>query len=321
MAVGKRAFRSPESIEAERFTRACVQPYLSSRGFTVLADERRGPEQLVSAITPSGEKLRMRVRTCWKWAFVPSAERRVSACQLTAGNNGGWEATFGRIAAAQDKAGTSHILFVQGDEVGIQLAALVPSPLLYPIWQRQRDVCSAQISSGRMGRIKANFVENGDSPTIWLKDERAPGGKDVADVFWTWPGVQDLGKLTQVEAASEDDTFDDLTGVDYSMYGADGAPRVKTTRSEVKRDDRVRRKVLERASGCERESCGERRVYAGFLDVHHVLGVERSDRVWNCVALCPNCHREAHFSPERDKLNAELIEYARRFAPATLKPA
>lgn len=315
MAVGKRAFRSPESIEAERFTRACVQPFLSSRGFTVLSDERRGPEQLVSAIAPSGKRIRMRVRTCWKWAHVPSAERRVSACQLTAGNNGGWEATFDRIAKAQDKSGTSHILFVQGDEVGIQLAALVPSPLLYPIWQRQREVCSAQINSGRMGRIKANFVENGDSPTIWLKDERAPGGKDVADVFWTWPGVQDLGKFTEIEAASEDDTFDDLPGVDYSMYGADGAPRVKTARSEVKRDDRVRRKVLERAGGCERASCGERRAYAGFLDVHHILGVEKSDRVWNCVALCPNCHREAHFSPNRESINAQLLEYASRFAP------
>lgn len=320
MAVGKRAFRSPESIEAERFTRACVQPFLTSRGFTVLADERRGPEQLVSAITPSGEKLRMRVRTCWKWALVPSAERKVSACQLTAGNNGGWEATFDRIAKAQDKAGTSHILFVQGDEVGIQLAALVPSPLLYPIWQRQREVCSAQINSGRMGRIKANFVENGDSPTIWLKDERAPGGKDVADVFWAWPGVQDLGTLTD-GAAPEDDTFDDLPGVDYSMYGADGAPRIKTTRSQVKRDDRVRRKVLKRAGGCERALCIDRRTYPGFLDVHHILGIEKSDREWTCVALCPNCHREAHFSPERDKLNEELLEYALRFAPTPPKAA
>jgi len=73
--------------------------------------------------------------------------------------------------------------------------------------------------------------------------------------------------------------------------------------------------VLKRAEGrCERELCGVHRPYSGFLDVHHILGGSVSDRVWTCVALCPNCHREAHFALDRDAINAELRDYARRFA-------
>ena len=44
------------------------------------------------------------------------------------------------------------------------------------------------------------------------------------------------------------------------------------------------------------------------------LGIDVSDRVWTCVALCPNCHREAHFSPDRDAINAQLRDFAAQFA-------
>jgi 5-methylcytosine-specific restriction protein A len=96
--------------------------------------------------------------------------------------------------------------------------------------------------------------------------------------------------------------------------GADGSERFKTQKSFVKRNPLVRRKVIERAkNGCERNSCDDNRAYVGFLDVHHILGVETSDRVWTCVALCPNCHRESHFSPNRDKINRDLLAYASQF--------
>ncbi|WEK12100.1 MAG: HNH endonuclease [Candidatus Pseudomonas colombiensis] len=41
------------------------------------------------------------------------------------------------------------------------------------------------------------------------------------------------------------------------------------------------------------------------------MGVEVSDRVSNCVALCPNCHRDAHFSSDRERLNDSLLVVAR----------
>jgi 5-methylcytosine-specific restriction protein A len=86
-------------------------------------------------------------------------------------------------------------------------------------------------------------------------------------------------------------------------------------RSEVKRDPHVRHAVLARAHGCERDGCGQTQHYPGFLDVHHILGVEKGDRVWNCVALCPNCHRDAHYSPEAQALNVQLLAYAEKFHP------
>lgn len=317
MTIEKRVFRSQESIEAAEFTRSSVIPYLSSRGFRKLDDQRRQHEQLVTAIDPAGRQIKMRVRTCWSWSKQPEGKRKMSACQLTAGNRGGWEATFQRLALAQERAGVTHFLIVQGDELEIQIAALVPVSAMYAIWQKQREVCAAQIQAGNMGKVKANAAENGDSPTIWLKDERASGGRVVAAVLWEWPDVQNLSELkprTEVTDAP-DDTFDDLAYIDYSQFGSDGSSRVIRYRSEVKRDDRVRQTVLQRAInyGCERNSCGENRPFKGFLDVHHILGVEKSDRVWNCVALCPNCHREAHFSPDREKINRELLDYAARY--------
>jgi Permuted papain-like amidase enzyme, YaeF/YiiX, C92 family len=48
---------------------------------------------------------------------------------------------------------------------------------------------------------------------------------------------------------------------------------------------------------------------------YHILGVGVSDRMWSCVALCPNCHREAHFAHDRDAINAALGSFARRFGP------
>jgi hypothetical protein len=115
---------------------------------------------------------------------------------------------------------------------------------------------------------------------------------------------------------NEDDTFNDLTGLDLSLLGRDEAKRLQQTVSGVKRDPAVRRAVINRSKGvCERPGCGERRDYVGFLDVHHILGAEKSDRAWTCVALCPNCHREAHFCPKRESLNGELLNFARKFQP------
>lgn len=121
-------------------------------------------------------------------------------------------------------------------------------------------------------------------------------------------------ELSSAATPELDDTMDDLLGMDSSTLGVDGSERLMTERSFVKRDPRVRRNVIARAkNGCERSTCGEKRAYPGFLDVHHILGVEASDRIWTCVALCPNCHREAHFSPTRAKINEELLAYASQF--------
>ncbi|QNK64948.1 HNH endonuclease [Pedobacter sp. PAMC26386] len=47
-----------------------------------------------------------------------------------------------------------------------------------------------------------------------------------------------------------------------------------------------------------------------FLEVHHIfrLADDGPDLPKNVAALCPNCHREAHFGWKREKLKNSLYE-------------
>ena len=138
------------------------------------------------------------------------------------------------------------------------------------------------------------------------------GGQDGAQA--KIPGKEQNSETTV------DDTFYDLPGFDSSLFGSDGPPVVQTQRTYVKRDPNVRAEVLRRANGkCERPGCEATRRYEGFFDVHHILGASKSDRVYNCVALCPNCHREAHFAPDCDEMNKKLLAFARKPKTSTVR--
>lgn len=72
------------------------------------------------------------------------------------------------------------------------------------------------------------------------------------------------------------------------------------------RSRKVRDWVISHANG-KCESCSNRGPFqlsdgSWFLEVHHVkhLSLGGSDTVENCVALCPNCHREIHISDCKD---------------------
>ncbi len=164
----------------------------------------------------------------------------------------------------------------------------------------------------KMVNSDARKDDSGRGPSKIAKIDENLTSRNLKRIGNQWFGIS---QSSHGDAILVDDTFDDLPGVDSTEIGSDGGLRQLVMRSLVKRDPRVRRKVIERAiDGCERESCLDTRRYRGFLDVHHILGVETSDRVWNCVALCPNCHREAHYSPDNDKINAELQAFAAKYA-------
>ena len=317
--MATRQFRSPESLASEQRTRQAIRPLLERHGFDVLADERtvRGTAttQIIKARLGSGDPLRVHVRLCWRREGRTTREESYSAAQLRAKLVGGdWDQTLAFIAQRAAADGVTHALFVQDGREGITMAALVPSDQLPSIWQRQREISASLIGRGVTGRWHKNHSENGSSPTIWLQDDRWPETHAVANVLWSWPGVVNVLALPQSsEAAPIDDSVDDLP-VDASMLGRDAGERQILARSGYPRDPKVRAAVLLRSGGrCERAECGRGRDYSGFLDVHHILGVGASDRVWSCVALCPNCHREAHLSPDRDAINAELRDFAAQF--------
>lgn len=314
-----RPFRTDDSTHNELITRDAVVPFLACRGFQDIRESRRTAgtaiTQLIEASVPGGQVMNIRVRLCWRRRTAD--ELKYSAAQLRARLiNEDWDATLEKIMRRDLEQQVTHNLLLQRDGAVIVYAALIPSHELKGIFDAQAQVSQELIDSGQMGRRKKNHARNGSSPTLYLMDERTPNAHRVADVLWSWPGVIDLMKLPQQIPAPIDDAIDDcLIPADYSLLGSDTpAPRT-VLRADYPRDPKVRNEVLKRASYCERKGCNDHRDYKGFLDVHHILGVKMSDRVWNCVALCPNCHRDAHFSPDADSINLELLEFAEQFRP------
>ncbi|MFI4950118.1 MAG: hypothetical protein ACHP7A_03670 [Caulobacterales bacterium] len=296
---------------------------LESRGFSDLSDElkirgRNSTEQIITGLDPGQKRFKARVRLCWSRQADDGREARYSAAQLSSGlTRGTWDATLSYLVQRDLKQGISHNLFVQDDPDGFAMAALVPSGDLQRIWEAQRRTSDELIAGGLTGGLTKNHAMNGQSPTIYLQDDRTPHTHRVADVLWAWPGVTNVLSFS-VEEAEAGDSFDDLAGV--IEIGRDEGERIFQVRSGYPRDAKVRRAVLDRAQGkCERPGCGQSRGFRGFLDVHHILGVWASDRPWSCVALCPNCHREAHFSPDRDRLNRELEMFAGRYGEVGVK--
>lgn len=304
----KRAFRTMGSIAAEQVTRGMLKPFLEGLGFTGVSDVRKGHSQLLSATSPEGKSFIARVRLCWRWDDQPE---KYSAAQLRARLSGGdWHKTIAEIVDREGPLGVTHSLLIQRHESSIRFAALIPVEAITGIINGQRDVSAKLIAEGKLGRLKKNHAENGDSPTMWLMDDRYDEAYQVADVLWKWPGVEDLARRQGSDSfdIARNDTFNDLPGIDLSLLGRDESLRLQVTISRVARDPKVRKAVIDRSGArCERPGCGANRPYTGFLDVHHILGVEVSDRVSNCVALCPNCHRDAHFSENRDSLNESLL--------------
>lgn len=317
--MAQRPFRTEQSVAAELATRRRVEPLLERHGFAVTG--RRWREQgiaitqILDAVRGEGPPLRVHVRLCWRRDGRNASENLYSASQLRARlDEGGWDQTLANIAARHEREGFTHLLLVQDSTDGFVFAALVPSAEIPAIWQRQREVSDDLIRRGLAGNITKNHAANGSSPTLWLQDDRQAATPAVARTLWDWPGVINVMALPRLNDFERDsDTVDDLPGGTMDM-GRDRGTRITSVRSGYPRNPRVRDAVRERAKGrCEREDCGEHRDYPHFLDIHHILGVEVSDRVWTCVALCPNCHREAHFSPKRKVINEALGRFAGQF--------
>lgn len=100
-----------------------------------------------------------------------------------------------------------------------------------------------------------------------------------------------------------------------------GNRRPTTTTSAItqyQRDAAVKAWVLQQAHG-KCESCGQAAPFNGsdglpFLEVHHIrqLADNGSDTVTNVVALCPNCHREAHYGENSRTMVSQLYERVNR---------
>jgi 5-methylcytosine-specific restriction protein A len=294
-----------------------IEAFLAKKGFQDIRDERtyhgKTQSQTIHAQTPSGVSVSMRVKLCWR-RQKPGAATKSAAQLMARAKHDQWEASIQARLDNYQAEGITHLLLVQREANAIALAALAPLSVVLPIWCAQRDVSTMVIESGRFKNRTKNHAMNGSSPTLWLRDEAAP---EVPAQLWDHPDVVDIGSGGSSSLATIDDTYNDLPGIDIELIGADGGKKLRVQRSYVRRDPKVRAAVRRRAQGvCERAGCGAHRDYPGFLDVHHILGVAKSDRVFNCVALCPNCHRDAHFGPNSVAINDALLAIAKERSKA-----
>ena len=131
-----------------------------------------------------------------------------------------------------------------------------------------------------------------------------------------------LGHINQMEYAPTAD-LDELNEkvIRLRKHAVQGTPRgnlypqsVESISKSFVRDPLVKAFVLNQADGiCE--GCGQVapfRTVSGdpYLEVHHVLPLAHggTDTASNAVAFCPNCHRRAHFSSDRDDFVATVYE-------------
>ena len=208
-----RRFRKPESFAAERATRDMLPEFLNRRGFGDVTDDRERNGQTIVATTPGGDRLRMRVRLCWRrqgGGRDSSRAKTYSAAQLLSKiKNDDWEGTLREKVTRERSHGVTHFLFVQNDDGGILYAALVPLSEVVEIWVAQRDISTWLRKQGRLGRRKKNHAMNGSSPTLYLQDDRAP---EVARALWDNERVHDLAKLEPTSLTSLLDEEADQVG-------------------------------------------------------------------------------------------------------------
>ena len=131
--------------------------------------------------------------------------------------------------------------------------------------------------------------------------------------------VQSYAPAFAAATASVNSAGEDILSPPRTVPVNSAAQIVTRVRSgnSYRRDPKIRAEVLQIAAGrCE--CCGELGFLteAGerYLETHHVVGVsERGpDAVGNIVAVCPLCHRMAHYAADRIQVERKMLEAIRR---------
>ena len=99
---------------------------------------------------------------------------------------------------------------------------------------------------------------------------------------------------------------------ELASTGVRGSRKVTATRQAYVRSEAIRRYALARSEGvCEH--CNARAPFCTaegqpYLEVHHItrLADEGPDEPENVIALCPNCHRQAHFSADAGEVGKKM---------------
>jgi len=284
----RRSFRTQESIGEERITRGMVVPFLEARGFTNVDDQRSGASQTIAAVTDAGEAIRMSVRLCWRMDAV-RAKRALKGTDFAAAQLIAKVAPGEHLAAIEQKVAReteknlTHTIIVERLGSTIRAAAMIPLERLADVWSEQQRLYASLGRAGKLGNRTKNPAENGDSPTLYLRDDMVP---DIGNSLWRQEGVVNLARLdVELTPITEVDALVDS----YSPSGKD-------TRIAVEREILCRR-GQERFRNALRARYGDRCAVTGcsllaVLEAAHIVPYRGHDdhAVQNGLLLRADIH-------------------------------
>jgi hypothetical protein len=177
----------------------------------------------------------------------------------------------------------------------------------------------------RIGRDLVNWVSAGD--VLWLGTDGTTvfAWKEAPDAVPADPDEPDPRAETLANQLSDQRLLDAVNAVG-------GPAGQRSAQSWVyERSSAVRAFARRRSGGiCEMPGCGYRGFLMAngktFIEVHHIefMGRAGEDTVGNVAALCPNCHRRAHYARDRNAIRTQLLSAVRaandRFIPTLARP-
>lgn len=275
------------SHEREAVLFAAAARALGAYGYSSLEFDiggKKARRRYVNCVSPSGETCSIWIKSATHWPQLAEAVR-FPWKKLSVSPDG-----VGAVTVACEAArgrGATHILAIVGDEnSGVlsfaRLYALASVPSLVAAQAAVIDSVFYRAHSAALvvQGIASEFTE----------------AAAVANAA----GINVLSPLRSLSTAVAETTV----------------TRVRSG-NVYRRDPKVRAQVLQIAGGrCE--CCGELGFLteAGepYLETHHVVGVsERGpDSSGNIVAVCPLCHRKAHYAADRIQIERKMLEAIRR---------
>lgn len=141
------------------------------------------------------------------------------------------------------------------------------------------------------------FTYNGIFKCINFVDDKYI---EITNISIIIPNIKSLSSI-QESKISEDFDLESIESFNKAMKGIEKPECGYNIVNTYKRDPYVKHYVKKRANGkcelCDTVAPFFKKDNSPYLEVHHLITLSEGgpDTIYNCVALCPNCHRELHF--------------------------
>jgi hypothetical protein len=302
MAQHKPDIRSRESHEREAIAKLQAQTLLSRAGWIVKEELGVRNRHFLRVLDPGGHE-----RTLWMKIGWNPGSSGTSAVQLTMLRPNADGVAPARWSDAEVLAAVGKVLSAAGtDGATDMLLYSLENDNLTPLAALVLPLARVPDTYGLCMQSSAPLARKGASPSLWLRGATA----DQSDLARLVHGSCTHDLLV----GSQHQHQDSIRDLEASQVESAQAPeRIIGFSTHFRRDDAVRRRVLDRAKGrCE--LCGrvEFITLAGmpYLESHHILSLaaDGPDSFENVIALCPSHHREAHYGSRWRELATEMME-------------